>query len=171
MDEREFAAVIGETKDVVLSAIERHLAPRFSAAIDDVVQEAYLRAYRSLTAGRFRGDSAVGTWLYAIARNEALRMNERLAREERKLLRSMERDAANDDMRDDGAGSEIDALYDAIARLPEKYRAVLERVARGWPVRDIARELGIETGTVKSRASRGREMLHRLMREDAYGRE
>ncbi len=166
MTDREFAALIGETKGTVLSAVRRHLAARFVYAVDDVVQETYLRAYRSLAAGRFRGESEPGTWLYAIARNEALRMNERLEREERKLLKMKERmEVRGDSSRRD---SDIGELYDAIERLPDKYRSVLERSVHGMPVCDIARELAIETGTVKSRASRGREMLYRLMREGAY---
>lgn len=162
MTEREFAAIIGRTKAVVLSAVRHHLAARFFHAIDDVVQEAYLRAYRSLASGRFRGDSEMSTWLYAVARNEALRMNEHLEREERKLLKMKERmDAASGD-RESGLGD----LYEAIERLPEKYRQVLELAVHGMPVCDIARELAIEAGTVKSRASRGREMLYRLMKEE-----
>lgn len=163
MTDREFAAIIGSTKGTVLSAVRRHLAARFFHAIDDVVQEAYLRAYRSLASGRFRGDSGMSTWLYAIARNEALRMNVRLEREERKLLKVRERMAAASGDLD----SDLGELYDAIGRLPEKYRQVLELAVHGMPVCDIARELAIEAGTVKSRASRGRVMLYRLMKEEA----
>lgn len=166
MTDREFAAIIGETKETVLSAVRRHLAARFVYAVDDVVQETYLRAYRSLAAGRFKGESAMGTWLYAIARNESLRMNERLEREERKLLKMKEKARIPGGSRDRDA--DIGDLYDAIERLPDKYRSVLERLAHGMPVCDIARELAIEAGTVKSRASRGREMLCRMMKEEGY---
>jgi len=65
-----------------------------------------------------------------------------------------------------GHDSGLGGLYEAIERLPEKYRQVLELAVHGMPVADIARELAIETGTVKSRALRGREMLYRLMKEE-----
>ncbi len=42
MTEREFAEIVGRTKKVVLSAIEKNLASRFYHSIDDVVQETYL---------------------------------------------------------------------------------------------------------------------------------
>ncbi len=61
MTETEFARIVHATKAVVLSAVEKHLAGRFYHAIDDVVQETYLRAYRSLTSDKFRGDSAIST--------------------------------------------------------------------------------------------------------------
>src|SRR5271157_5838929 len=85
MTEKEFADIVGSTKKIVLSAIEKHLSARFYHAIDDIAQESYLRAYRSIIKNKFRGDSKIETWLYAIARNEALRMNDRLAREEEKF--------------------------------------------------------------------------------------
>jgi DNA-directed RNA polymerase specialized sigma24 family protein len=59
MTEREFADIVGRTKKVVLSAIEKNLASRFYHSIDDVVQETYLRAYSSLTKGKFRGESSL----------------------------------------------------------------------------------------------------------------
>jgi hypothetical protein len=58
MNEREFAKIVAETKGIVLSAIEKHLDFRFSHAIDDVVQESYLRAKKSLVKGAFTEESA-----------------------------------------------------------------------------------------------------------------
>ena len=42
MNEKEFSAIVAETKAVVLSAIEKNLAERFYHAVDDVAQETYL---------------------------------------------------------------------------------------------------------------------------------
>ena len=52
-----------------------------------------------------------------------------------------------------------------IGRLPDKYRAVMALKARGLSEKDIADTLGITTGTVKSRFSRGKEMLQKLSGE------
>ena len=167
MTEKEFADVVGATKKIVLSAIEKHLSARFCHAIDDIVQETYLRAYKSIAKNKFRGDSAVGTWLYAIARNEALRMNGKLLREEEKFRKSVSRaseaaaTAGND-------SSNADFLYDAIARLPDLYKSVMELVAGGNSVKQISKKLDIEPGTVKSRTSRGREMLRKLLLEEDW---
>ncbi|HEY1405165.1 MAG TPA: hypothetical protein VF857_01020, partial [Spirochaetota bacterium] len=67
MDDKEFAIIVRKTKKVVLSSIGRHLPARFSHAIDDIAQESYIRAYRSLVKGAFRNESSLETWLYAIA--------------------------------------------------------------------------------------------------------
>jgi RNA polymerase sigma-70 factor (ECF subfamily) len=53
MDEKDFTTIINRTKDTVLSAIERYLAARFYSAVDDVAQEVYLRAYKSLSKDQF----------------------------------------------------------------------------------------------------------------------
>lgn len=160
MNEREFAEIVGRTKKTVLSAIEKNLAVRFYQAIDDVVQETYLRAYKSLDKGKFRGDSSIETWLYSIARNESLRMNEKMMREEKKEKRLMESDNGEENMADDG----IALLHDNIRMLPEKYGSVLTLVAQGLSINQISDKLGINEGTVKSRISRGKKIIQSRVR-------
>lgn len=159
MTDSEFAAIVGRTKKIVLSAVRKHMAARFSFAIDDVVQETYLRGYRHLTAGLFRNESSVESWLYAIARNESFRMNKKLEREEEKAKRAAERE------REYAPGpfssEDADQLKDLLAGLPEKYREVVALKAQGMHEDEIASRLGITRGTVKSRFSRGKEMLQR----------
>lgn len=166
MTDREFADIIASTKGTVLSAIEKHLHPFHYHAIDDVVQETYLRAYRSLSAGRFRGDSSIGTWLYAIARNESLRMNKKLSREEDKVRRAIEsmRDA---EVKGTFDSCEREDMEKALKNLPERYRPVMEAVYRGISMKEIAETLNLHPGTVKSRVVRGKELLYRLMGGDA----
>ena len=48
MDEHVFAKIIGDTKEAVLCAVAKFLYPRFAHAVDDVAQETYLRAYKSM---------------------------------------------------------------------------------------------------------------------------
>ena len=83
-EEHDFAEIVERTKGVVLSAISKTLDAEFSSHIDDVVQETYLRAYKSLQKEQFKNNSSIETWLYTIARNESLRMNEKLVRERQK---------------------------------------------------------------------------------------
>nr|WP_231293371.1 sigma factor [Leptospira sp. serovar Kenya] len=82
MTESEFTEIVSSTREIVLSAIEKNLAERFSYAIDDVAQETYFRAYKALKKDQFRQESKLSTWLYTIARNESLRMNDKLRKEE-----------------------------------------------------------------------------------------
>ena len=164
MTEREFAEIIDSTKGAVLSAIQNHLADRFYHAIDDVAQETYIRAYRSLVKKKFREESLISTWLYSIAKNESLRMNKKLSREEMKFQKSVERmkTAAAHEVEENRY--DIELLREAIGKLPEKYRSVLELVSRGLTEKQIAEKLEIKIGTVKSRSSRGREMLEKLLK-------
>lgn len=168
MTDAEFAAIINETKSVVLSSIEKNLAARFFHAIDDVVQETYFRAYKSLARNKFRGDSTISSWLYAIARNESLRMNRSLAREELKFQKSLEKMTEYESSSTDADEGIIQELYENITMLPDKYRSVIDLVSQGFSEKEIADKLGIKTGTVKSRASRGREILKKIYREENH---
>jgi RNA polymerase sigma-70 factor (ECF subfamily) len=163
MTEAEFAAIVGRTKKIVLSAVRKHLAARFSYAIDDVAQETYLRGYRHLTGGWFRNESAIESWLYAIARNESLRMNKKLMREEEKAEKAAQQ--LNENPHEDLLRVNKENLDSLISGLPEKYRNVMTLKIRGKTENEIARQLGINTGTVKSRFARGKEMLQKIAGE------
>lgn len=166
MTEREFAEIVKRTKKYVLSAIEKNMASRFYHAIDDVAQETYIRAYRGLEKNSFRGDSSIETWLYKIAKNESLRMNQKLAREEEKAKKAMENISIVQAEKPDRDESLY--LQSHLKLLPEKYRAVLALSSQGYNINDISRKLGIRTGTVKSRASRGKKILHENIRRENY---
>jgi len=163
MTDREFTEIVQETKGIVLSAIEKHLDRRHIHAIDDVAQETYFRAFRSLQKQAFREESSISTWLYTIARNEALRMNKKLGRESDKVAKKMQETSVDDAVDALSFDSDLDLLRDSIEMLPDKYRSVVVLVAEGYSVKEIAEKLQIRSGTVKSRTSRGREMLQKLM--------
>ena len=169
MEDKEFAEIINSTKGIVLAAIGKNLAARFYYAIDDVAQETYLRAYRSLLKNKFRGDSSISTWLYTIARNESLRMNKKLKREEEKFEKAVE----DVDFEDESVSFEndpvIDDLREKISDLPEKYRNVMELISEGFSYSEVSKKLSLKAGTVRSRASRAREMLHRIYEGERNG--
>jgi RNA polymerase sigma-70 factor (ECF subfamily) len=162
MTEEKFTEFVKMTKEIVLSAVNKHLAARFHHAIDDVVQETYIRAYRGLQRGNFRGNSSLNTWIYTIARNESRRMSANLCREEAKFAKSvMVLKTENKNSRPDDEDN-IKTMKEMIENLPEIYRIVLERISMGFSESRIAEELAISRGTVKSRAHKGRELLHRI---------
>ena len=148
-----FEQIVRETKKTVLSAICRHLYPLYHHAIDDVAQETYYRAYRHLIQGRFREEAKRETWLYQIARNESLRMNQKLIVEEikSKLL-------AENEIHTSPEESEkilfLDTIYQLVSRLPEKYRCVIELYLKGHPEKEIAQKLGLLGRTVRIRKFR-----------------
>ena len=165
MNEREFAIVVKDTKSVVLAAIEKNLIAAYYYFIDDVAQETYLRAYRALSKGNFKGDSSLSTWLYAIARNEAKRMNLKLLKEEIKTKRKAEKEFQKVNLKMDKTDIDILALNDGINSLPNKYKEVLLFVKDGYSIEEISLELGINSGTVKSRISRGKEILRKVLED------
>ena len=167
MDDREFAEIVKSTKGVILRAIETHLAARFYHAIDDVVQETYIRAYKALIKKKFRGDSSLETWLYVIAKNESLRMMKKLKREEDKFNNaSLDLKIKGEEKWpvDDMKIMYTKSLERLIRELPEKYRCVMELVALGFSEKQIADQLALKRGTVKSRSSRGRELMQRILK-------
>jgi RNA polymerase sigma-70 factor (ECF subfamily) len=138
-----------------------------SDQIDDVVQETFIRFFRSL--GQFRTESSVGTYLKRIAINQAL---DYLRRRKRLLARFLSRDDDRQRLPESAAergrtieDRERDALVQrAIASLPEKQRAVvLLRMIDGCSTDETAEILGIAYGTVLSRLSRGQERLKELL--------
>ncbi len=168
MNERDFADIVKRTKRTVLSAIEKNMASRFYHAIDDVAQETYIRAYNGLVKNSFRGDSSLETWLYKIARNESLRMNQKLTREEEKAKKISESDSLIRTQEPDSGDTAY--LQDHLKLLPEKYRSVLTLTSQGFNINDISQKLGIRPGTVKSRTSRGKKIIHENIRRDGHER-
>jgi RNA polymerase sigma-70 factor (ECF subfamily) len=163
MTEREFTGFVEETKGIVLAAVRRYLPPGLSHAIDDVAQESYFRAFKSLRAGRFTDDSSRENWIYTIAKNECFRMIEKAGRDNERLKRFVETLAFEKVPLSAGMEDEVAFLREAISSLPEKYRRVFELLVLGFSERQIAEKLAVRTGAVKSRIHRGRELIHRSL--------
>jgi len=124
----------------------------------DAVQEAFIAAFRR--ADRFRGDSAVTTWLHRITVNCAI---DRLRRE-KPADPLPEIDPAD---RHDRYGQTETALdvREALATLPEAQRMALVLVdMHGLSVAEAAAVLEVPEGTIKSRCARGRAALAPLLR-------
>jgi RNA polymerase sigma-70 factor (ECF subfamily) len=127
-----------------------------------VVQETYLRAFRSI--GRFRGDAQFTTWLYRITANCAAT---HLGRRRRHRHEHLADDAPVVDVHPDRdpqgmavAGSLRDRLARALDDLPPKLKAVVVlRDVYDLPHEAIAAELGISTATAKVRLHRARRKL------------
>jgi RNA polymerase sigma-70 factor, ECF subfamily len=132
---------------------------RNDADAEDVVQEAYTRAFTHLD--RFRGDSSVGTWLVRIAMNEAL---QRL-RAKRPTVDVDDVPLASADAGPEVrmANQEIRSLIErAIDELPDGFRTVfVARVVEGLSVEETAELFHLRPETVKTRVHRARRALRR----------
>lgn len=154
-------AAFGELFARHRTALYRLARIRSSSAedADDAVQDAMLAAHRS--AGSFRNDAAVASWLRRIVVNNCMD----------RLRRSVIRQtvALNDEIlavADDTERIETALVVrQALLRLPVEQRAVLLAVdLHGYPIADAARLLGVAEGTVKSRGARARGRLAELLR-------
>ena len=128
----------------------------------DVVQEAYLRAYRAI--GRFRGDAKFSTWMYRITANCAVTHLERRRRHRHEELTDDAPVADANVDRDPQARADASALRDqvsvALQELPPRLRAVVVlRDIYDLPHEAIAAELGITETAAKVRLHRARRRL------------
>lgn len=152
-DHDAFAGVVGHYDHRLRALAFRLLGDR--DRMDDVLQEVYVKAFRSLP--RFKGDAALGTWLYRITYNACL---DDLRR--RPALPAAEYD---DTLADPAAGpAEVAVqrqdLAAALDRLPPDQRtAVLLVDAYGLDYADAGEVLGVRAGTIGSRLSRARAAL------------
>jgi RNA polymerase sigma-70 factor (ECF subfamily) len=150
-----------------LYRLARGIVGRASEA-EDVVQEAYVRAFRNLDT--FRGDSALSTWLSRIVINEALGRL-RKARREGKVtdldavraeIIQFPGNAGDDPERTMAQRQILHLVEEATDKLPAAFRAVfVARVIEGLSMEETAELLGIRPETVKTRLYRARQMVRR----------
>ena len=131
--------------------------------MDDALQEAYLKAFEGLP--QFRGDSSVGTWLYRISYNSCIDVIRR-TRHEEPLERAV---VASGSGFEDQVATRVD-LAEALAALPVAQRSVVILVdGLGLDYAAAAETVGVPVGTVRSRLSRGRATVTRILSEGVSG--
>ena len=143
----------------------------------DVTQEVFIRVHRSLS--KFRGDSSLSTWIYAIASN--LSRNAIRSRKNRAKVQVLAPDEKTEgspfwdraaDTRGISASRNTEsadlkgAIQKALQGLPPDYReAVILRDMEDLDYQEIAGALKIGVGTVKSRIARGRALLREKLKD------
>jgi RNA polymerase sigma-70 factor (ECF subfamily) len=171
-DKRAFDLLVTKYQRKIFRLLSRLI--RDPAEIEDVAQEAFIKAYRALP--NFRGESAFYTWLYRIAINTA---KNHLVSQGRRAPTSTETE-----IEDAETFEEADALREvntpdammmsrqvgeavnrAIDRLPEDLRnAIVLREIEGLSYEEIAESMNCPIGTVRSRIFRAREAIARELR-------
>lgn len=165
-DKRAFDLLVIKYQHKIISIVGRYV--RDSAEVHDVVQEAFIKAYRALA--NFRGDSAFYTWLYRIAINTA--KNHLVARGRRPPVNDVDVEEAEfyggsqalkdiDTPENNYFRDELQAVVNqAIKDLPEDLRtAVTLREMEGLSYEEIADVMSCPVGTVRSRIFRAREAI------------
>ncbi|GGQ45643.1 RNA polymerase sigma factor SigM [Couchioplanes azureus] len=161
-DPHAFTELVRRHRDRLWAVALRTIGDREEAA--DAVQDALLSAHRS--AARFRGESAVTTWLHRIVVNACLdRMRRRQAHPTVPLPDGTHTDDGGPGSRPEPAAPAPDhdtalVVRDALAALPPEQRAALVLVdVQGYAVVEAAEILGVAEGTIKSRCARGRARM------------
>lgn len=171
-DKHAFELLVAKYQRKVARLLSRFV--RDPAEVEDVSQEAFIKAYRALPS--FRGDSAFYTWLYRISINTA---KNHLVAQGRRAPTSTEFDAEEAEGFEDAAqlrdintpeslllsrqiGETVNAAMDA---LPEELRnAIVLREIDGLSYEEIASAMSCPIGTVRSRIFRAREAVAEKLR-------
>jgi RNA polymerase sigma-70 factor (ECF subfamily) len=154
-DPDAFGEIVRRHRDRLWAVALRTVGDREEAA--DALQDALLSAYTA--ADRFRGDSAVTTWLHRIVVNACLDRLRR--RQSRPTVPLPETDVTPAPASDRDTAL---VVREALATLPAEQRAALVLVdIQGYAVAEAAEILGVAEGTIKSRCARGRARLAGLL--------
>lgn len=157
-DHDAFTEIMRNHEDRVFSVCLRIMGTRDQAL--DATQETFLTTFRK--ASQFKGNSALGTWIYRIAVNTCY---DQLRKQKRRRTDPM---PDHLDPADYSAEDAVDAaglrpeIQQALAAIPEDFRtAVILSDIEGMGLPEVADLLEIPVGTVKSRVFRGRRLLAR----------
>jgi len=147
---------------------------RDPAEVEDVTQEAFIKAYRALPA--FRGDSAFYTWLYRIgintAKNYLMAMGRRAPTSTEVEAEDAEGYEEGEQLRDINTPESVllsneiaETVNSTIEQLPEELRRAIQmREIEGMSYEDIAQAMDCPIGTVRSRIFRAREAIAERLR-------
>ncbi len=166
-DDQAFEVLFAKYQRKVARLLSRYI--RDQSEVEDVSQEAFIKAYRALPS--FRGESAFYTWLYRISINTAKNY---LVAQGRRAPTSTEFDVDEAESFEDAGqlrdintpeslmqsrqiGETVDA---AMAGLPDDLRsAIMLREIEGLSYEEIAEAMSCPIGTVRSRIFRAREVV------------
>ena len=164
-DKKAFNLLVVRYQNRVAGLLTRYV---YRDDIPDIVQESFIKAYRSLAS--FRGESAFYTWLYRIAVNTAKNHLTALGR------RPPKEDILAEDAESYDAGTQLRetdtpenlvlsnelkrVVFETIENLPEELKmAITLREIEGLSYEEIAEVMSCPVGTVRSRIFRAREAI------------
>lgn len=127
-------------------------------AVEDVVQETYIAVWRG--ASRYSGEGAVGAWIWGIARRQAAMW----ARSNNRPMPMLEPVASHDPETEAVRSVDLATALATLGPAGDEQRELVRMVyLEDRPLADVAQELGIPSGTVKSRLFRARSVLKQAL--------
>ncbi len=176
-EEGAFVEIVTRYRGKMFSIALRHL--RNHADAEEITQDTFIRAHRALA--RFRGDSSLATWLHRIAfnlsrnrckyyfcrrRHATLSLDYAFSDDNQASFADLIASEAPSPAREATAGEFSELVIVCMEKLGPNQREILAlRNGLNQSYGEIARELGISIGTVKSRIGRARESLRALLAE------
>ena len=166
-DKRAFGLLVEKYHRKLVRLLSRYV--RDAAEVEDVAQEAFIKAYRALPS--FRGESAFYTWLYRIgintAKNHLAASGRRAPTRTGLEVEDAEGMEEGEHLRDLNTPESVllskeiaDTVNAAMDALPEDQRAAIQlREIEGMSYEDIAKIMDCPVGTVRSRIYRAREAI------------
>ena len=171
-DKQAFELLVEKYQRKLARLLSRFI--RDPAEVEDVTQEAFIKAYRALPA--FRGDSAFYTWLYRIgintAKNYLMAMGRRAPTSTEVEAEEAEGFEEGEQLRDINTPESLllsneiaQTVNKTIEELPEELRKAIQmREIEGMSYEDIAQAMDCPIGTVRSRIFRAREAIAAQLR-------
>lgn len=157
-DLEAWGEIVARYKEAVFAVALGILRNRADA--EDAAQDAFIRAYENLR--KYDLSRKFSTWLFTVTANVAKNALRKRRRERDPPLPELDGDpaeAAHADMR-------VEAVRQAVAELPEVYRApVVLYYWHGLPLEEIGGVLGLPVGTVKTRLYRARALIRTKLLE------
>ena len=155
-DRSAFQQIVDATSQKLVRLGARIMGNQADA--EDVVQEAYVKAYRALTAGEFDRRASLNTWLYRIVVNGAI--DAKRSRKRRAEASDEQVDPGWDGAARAEARLALSELDDWLRALPADQRAALVlQSMEGLNNTEIAKILGVSEGAVEQRLVRARAAL------------
>ena len=166
-DKRAFELLVEKYQRKLARLLSRLI--RDPGEVEDVTQEAFIKAYRALPS--FRGDSAFYTWLYRIgintAKNYLVAMGRRAPTTTEVEAEEAEGQEGGELLRDINTPESLlltkeigNTVNAAIESLPEELRSAIQlRELEGMSYEEIAKLMDCPIGTVRSRIFRAREAI------------
>ncbi len=171
-DQAAYSALVNKYQE----RLQRHVGKmvRDSAIVEDLVQEAFVKAFKALA--RYAPEYAFSTWLYRIATNHTI---DHIRRKKLKTVSidkpvqtrdgEMQMELPDSTYRPDKhlvADQRNEIIAAAIADLPEKYhRVIVMRHQQEKSYEEISVELELPLGTVKAHIFRARALLNKYLRD------
>jgi RNA polymerase sigma-70 factor (ECF subfamily) len=170
-DKSAFNLLVTKYQHKVANLVTRYVKNK--SDVPDIVQEAFIKAYRALP--NFRGDSAFYTWLYRIAVNCAKNHSVALARKPPSNDIEIDNAESFDDggaLRENASPEKIlltaeikKVIFSTMQSLPEDLRLSINfREIEGLSYEEIATIMGCPVGTVRSRIFRARDAIDKKIR-------